>query len=391
MNALKTLSGVLQSKYLGRPVPVAMTIALTYRCNLRCRYCQIWKEADRELTTGQVIQAIDELTDAGMARLGLTGGEPLLRDDIGTLVEHAKGKGLFVSIFTNGALAEKNLDTLKKCDVVLTSFDGPKEVHDAMRGRGAWDGAMNGIRLMSAAGIKLWTNTVVTNKNAHVVDFVVETARKYGAHCAFQPIFEHSYSVDSDKVAGYRVDKDEYNRVINHLLDLKNAGAPILTTPPFFNYVREPNWETNARHCLAAKTYGAVAPDGSVAPCPVLLQNKGLPNGLELGFAEAFRRTQKPTSCHGCFCIATVESDFLFALEPGSLMNTTRYLVDEKVRQIKGLFPKSSTDAADGESYHASVMDYPDCSPSPCEVTSDRDETPVPSPADDSAGDAGAL
>jgi len=336
MNALKTLTGVLRNRYLGTPVPVAMTIALTYRCNLRCRYCQIWKEAGAEMSTGQVISAMDELSDAGMARLGFTGGEPLLREDIGTLVTHAKDRGLFTSIFTNGALVDGHLETLSKLDVVLMSLDGPREVHDAMRGEGAWDKAMHALSVLSDAGVKVWTNTVVTNRNVDVVDWVLDTAERHGAHAAFQPIFEHSYSVSGDRVAGYRAEKTQYSALIDHLLDRKREGAPLLNSPLFLHYVKNPIWRENPRKCMAARVYGAVAPDGKVAPCPILLQMTGLPSGLKVGFAEAFRRTRSPRECRGCFCIATVESDFLFSFRPGAVVSTARYLVEEQVRLLRG-------------------------------------------------------
>ena len=65
---------------------------------------------------------------------------------------------------------------------------------------------------------------------------------------------------------------------------------------------------------------------------------EGLPNGLKVGFAEAFRRTHKPIACHGCFCIATVESDLLFGLDSDAITNTLGYLAGEKLRAIQRRF-----------------------------------------------------
>ena len=335
MNAIKTLGGVLKNRYLGKSVPVAITFALTFRCNLRCGYCQIWKEAREEMTTRQVITAIDELTEAGMCRLGFTGGEPLLREDIHELAVHAKSKGLFTTIFTNGALIDGKMDTMRQFDVVLMSLDGPAEYHDRMRGKGAHASAMHALDALKAEGIKVWTNTVVTKKNLKSVDWVLDLAQQYGNHAAFQPIFEHSYSVGAERVDQLRADQDEYNGLIDHLARRKAQGAPVLNSSRYLEYVRNPKWKQNPRHCLAAHVYGAVSPEGNVAPCPVLLQAKDLPNGLDIGFAEAYRRTHKPVSCHGCFCIATVESDLLFGLDSGAVTNTLGYLVKEKLRTLK--------------------------------------------------------
>jgi MoaA/NifB/PqqE/SkfB family radical SAM enzyme len=322
MNALRTLGGVLRSKLLGMPVPISMTLALTYRCNLRCRYCQIWKAAGPEMTTRQVLTAVDELAEAGMTRLGLTGGEPFLRPDIATIVDHAKGIGLFTTVFTNGTLVDKHRRTLRKLDAVLLSLDGDRPVHDAMRGKGAFDHAIRAMELLGKDGVPVWTNTVLTKRNIDSIDFVVDQARRFGAQAAFQPVFEHSYSVSGTRVQELRADEQKYQEVIDKLLRLKLAGAPLLNSRRFYEYVRNPSWQQNPRKCFAGVRYGAVSPEGNVAPCPVLLQASGLPSGLRVGFVEAFARSSRRIACKGCFCIATVESDLLLDLDPGAVANT---------------------------------------------------------------------
>ena len=332
-SAVRTLGGVLRSRVTGKPVPIAMTMALTYRCNLRCRYCQIWKEAGDELTTRQVLGAIDELHEAGMCRLGLTGGEPLLRPDLGQIVAHARDLGLFTTVFTNGALVPEQMDTMRLLDAVLLSLDGPQEVHDAMRGKGAFEAALRAMELLGREGIPVWTNTVLTTHNVEHVGFVLDLARRHGALAAFQPVFEHSYSVKGDRVEELRAAEERYAAVVDRLLELKRSGAPLLNSTPFFEYIRTPRWEQNPRRCLAGQRYGAVSPTGKVAPCPILLQAAGLPDGRRIGYAEAFRRSARHIRCAGCYCIATVESDLLFSLDPRTVLNTAGHLVRQLARR----------------------------------------------------------
>jgi MoaA/NifB/PqqE/SkfB family radical SAM enzyme len=342
MNAVRALHGALTSQLLKRPVPIAVTLALTYRCNLRCRYCQIWKDAGEELSTRQVLAAIEELHEAGMCRLGLTGGEPLLRPDIGVIVERARRLGLHTTVFTNGELVREHLGTLRQVDAVLLSLDGPRPIHDAARGDGAFDAAMEALRLLERDRIPVWTNTVLTRDNIDHVDFVVDLARRHGALAAFQPVFEHTYSIKGEKVEALRAEERAYGAVIDHLLEQKRAGAPLLNSASFFEYIRTPRWERNPRTCLAGRCYAAVAPDGRVAPCPILLQAKGLPDGRAIGFAEAFRRSARHARCSGCFCIATVESDMLFSLQPRAVLNTLRLMV----RGWKGRSPAARRSGA---------------------------------------------
>ena len=363
------LAGVVRSHYFGSPVPISVTMAVTYRCNLRCRYCQIWKEAGEEMSTRQVLCAIDELAAAGMCRLGITGGEPLLRPDIGTIVARARERGLFTTLFTNGAYVHQHLPTLKQLDAVLISFDGPREIHDAMRGKGAHANALRAISTLSSQGIKVWTNTVVTNRNIDVVDHVLEVVGSHGAHAAFQPIFEHSYSVKGERIAKLRADRQQYVGLIDRLLELKRGGAPVLNSAPSLQQLRDPDLDADRASCLASSAYGAITPDGKVAPCQVLVQSAGLPDGRKVGFAEAFKRTRRPRPCTGCFCFATIEQDLLFSLDPASIGNTVKYLAGERLRQALS----SGKGQRPGEAAHGAVAEYPDCVTEACAEHPDRE------------------
>jgi len=345
MSVLQTLGGLLRGRVTGQPVPLAMTIALTYRCNLRCRYCQIWKEVGPELSTSQVLAAVDELHAAGMVRLGLTGGEPLLRDDFGDIVSHARELGLFTTVFTNGALVPGQLPHLRQLDAVLLSLDGPREVHDAVRGRGAFDGAIEAIRLLHRERVPVWTNTVLTSHNIDHVDFVLDTARRFGALAAFQPIFEHSYSVSGERVEQLRAGQQRQAEVIEQLLRHKRRGAPLLNSVPFFERILDPAWKQTPRQCLAGRYYGAVSPRGQVAPCPILLQARDLPDGRLVGYVEAFRRCSRQIRCTGCNCIATVESDLLFSLDPRAVLNTLGHMVHRRSHQPEARTPLPTGDA----------------------------------------------
>lgn len=331
MIALRTLAGLLRGR-LGRPVPLAVTMALTYRCNLRCRYCQIWEEAGEELGTGQVLAAIDELVEAGACRLGLTGGEPLLRDDLARIVHHAKDRGLFTTVFTNGALVDRHLSALRRLDAVLVSLDGPRELHDAMRGQGSFDGALRAMELLARGGVPVWTHTVLTVHNIDALDLVLDTARRFGALAAFQPVFEHTGSVKGEPIDRLRPGPAQLEEAAARLLCEKRAGAPLLNSEPFLTQIGSPNG--GGTRCLAGRLYGAVSPEGRLAPCPVLLRTEGLPDGTRIGFAEAFRRCADASDgCRGCTCIATTESDLLFSLDHRAVRNTLRIGVRQLTRR----------------------------------------------------------
>jgi len=96
--------------------PITVNLEITYRCNSNCKYCPTEKlneknsqEIKKEMTTEQIFSMIDELSGIGMKRLAIGGGEPLLREDIGEIINYAKQKKIFTFISTNGILLPKKL------------------------------------------------------------------------------------------------------------------------------------------------------------------------------------------------------------------------------------------------------------------------------------------
>jgi len=100
-----------------KPFPLTGQIEITYRCNLNCIhcYCKGQEDKDRELTTQEWKNILDVLQKEGCLHLGLTGGDPLIRDDFLELYSYAKAKGFIITIFTNGqALTAKLINYLVK-------------------------------------------------------------------------------------------------------------------------------------------------------------------------------------------------------------------------------------------------------------------------------------
>ena len=88
--------------------PFFAHLALTHRCNLRCRFCQIPTERVEEHDTATMKRIIDRLDRMGIAHLSVSGGgEPLLRDDFAAILDYAAGKGLYVKVTSNGTMSRR--------------------------------------------------------------------------------------------------------------------------------------------------------------------------------------------------------------------------------------------------------------------------------------------
>lgn len=142
------------SRILARPLcpPEHVYFSLTNRCNLRCKMCGIAGSPSREedeLKTEECKKIIDQVVDLKVDHLILSGGEPLLRKDILSLVYYAVSKKIkMVDIITNGTLiSEESAEELVNSGLnhITVSIDGLEEKEDFIRGKGAFLKAIKAI------------------------------------------------------------------------------------------------------------------------------------------------------------------------------------------------------------------------------------------------------
>ncbi len=147
---------------------------LVRRCNLTCKHCYAIsadKDFPGELNTAEIYRVMDDLKAARVPVLILSGGEPLLRPDIFDIARRAKAMGFYVGLSSNGTLVNAaNVEAIAATgfDYVGISLDGLRATHDRFRRKeGAFDAALNGIRLCRDAGAKVGMRFTLTQDNAH--------------------------------------------------------------------------------------------------------------------------------------------------------------------------------------------------------------------------------
>jgi 12,18-didecarboxysiroheme deacetylase len=177
-------SHLLQFAAVKRPVVVWN---MTRRCNLRCVHCYSQsqnKVYPEELTTAEGKVLIDDLASFSCPVILFSGGEPLMRDDLSELVRHATDRGIRAVISTNGTLITDDFArTFTKIGLsyVGVSLDGLRETHDRFRGvKGAFDGAMTGIRRCLDAGIKVGIRFTINRQNASDIPFIFDLIEAEG-------------------------------------------------------------------------------------------------------------------------------------------------------------------------------------------------------------------
>ena len=302
--------------------PVSVTFISTYRCNFECSYCDVYRKKNYEMTTQEIKDMIDQLYELGLLRLGFNGGEPLLRDDLGELINYSRSKGIITTVFTNGWLIEEKIDILKNLSTLIISLDGPAEIHDKQRKKGSYERVIAGIKSARKNGIPVWTNTVVTKNNINSLGFILEKARQYDFRTIYQPVLSYSHSSQKSSIDQFAPSLEENRKAFNYLIQQKRANAPIVHSTTVLEHMSVPDWSVNKRKCWAGKLYFAVTPDGCIAPCYPIFNSDKWPDGRAIGYKKAIESIQNFT-CTGCYCILA-EADYVYSFSPEVLINTLK-------------------------------------------------------------------
>lgn len=169
--------------------PLRVMFEVTYRCNFRCKHCYVPQayRRRRELSTGEVFRVIDRLAEAGCFYLGLTGGEPLMRWDIFTILAYAKSKGLQVMLNTNGSLVDRAAaDALaalgvNKVDITLPAASNA--VFDRISGvKHSGERVYRAVGLLHRRNIPLGFKSCVLKDNEHEIGKIQQFCRSLGCN-----------------------------------------------------------------------------------------------------------------------------------------------------------------------------------------------------------------
>jgi len=303
----KILTGFLKFK-AKKPTPLFASYNVTGRCNMKCAFCEWWKTDTPELPTKKALAAIDAVCSLGVPFFDLSGGEPLLRKDLNVLAKRAASHGCFVSMNTNGTLLNESRvsEVADAFDLVVVSLDGPKEVHDKIRGvPGTYDKAVEAIRLLKAHDVKVGVNSVATPWNIDILPQFIEELRSLVDFAQVQPI--HPYPPPAENTPS---DK-QVSRLMDYLLRLKRSDPGFLAVPTDFIKGFEAFFRGKApKICHAGELYVAIDPSGKLLACPArsdLVLGDTLSGSvndvLKKRDSEGWR---KVSACRGCWLECTV-------------------------------------------------------------------------------------
>ena len=269
-------------------MPAVVAWEVTKDCNLACSHCKadagagerIKQGSERELTTEEARALIDELSTFNPLLI-FTGGEPLLRKDIGLLIEYATTSGMRTALATNGTLVnERRAKWLRDMGLATASIsvDGADaQSHDSLRGvSGAYNSSRSGAKALKDAGISFQINTTITNSNAQSLPRIYEMVRESGASAWHVFVLVPT----GRGLATDLISKSDYYRTLKWLDERDKIGTiPIRPTcAPQYRLA------AGRKGCLAGLSYVFISRSGTVQPCGYLPLRAG--NVLYANFSE---------------------------------------------------------------------------------------------------------
>ncbi len=271
---------------------------VTYRCPLRCSHC--YSNAGEgylhpELGTEEGRGLLLQLTDAGACIIILSGGEPLLRDDIFDLARYGTDLGLRMAMGTSGiCITDEVAGELRDSGIrkVAVSLDSLRPaVHDRFRGYpGSFDHAVRGISHLREHKVPVQLNITVTRENYDEIPDIIHFGKDLGIrdiHLFFLVPTGRGSTISD-------ISPDMYEKMIHDVLILSDdEGITVRPTcaPQFMRIARElglsrREWK---RGCIAGRSYCRIDPSGEVTPCPYLPVSLG--NTSQTSFAEIWEHS----------------------------------------------------------------------------------------------------
>jgi radical SAM protein with 4Fe4S-binding SPASM domain len=333
--------------------PLILQWHITDKCNLRCLHC--YQEcapmpdptfSTLEKTFRQYLDLLEKIRDTGRWRprghINITGGEPLLRDDLFKLLDliSETDQGVSVGILTNGTLVDDKLAIkirVAGVKFVQVSIEGGRKTHDSIRGLGNFNLVVKGIERMNDAGISTYVSFTAHGDNFREFGGVAETCRKLGVDCLWadrlipcgrakelannaltpsqtREFFQIMKRTRSNLTGGWGRNKIEL-RMKRSLQFLIGGGMPY--------------------RCSAGDRLMTVMPDGTVYPCrrmPISVGNLSVRSLSEIYFDNEFMQALRdpagvPDGCGNCLharacqggsrCLANAVNGSPFTRDPG--------------------------------------------------------------------------
>src|SRR5580698_6135919 len=223
------------TKALKLNIPLTVQLDLTYRCNERCVHCYLDHDDHGEMTTAEIEDILNQLSDAGVFFLTLSGGEVLMRRDFFAIMEHARRLLFNVKLKTNGVMIReseaKRIRELGVEQVQISVYSHRPEIHDAItRLPGSLKRTVEAIRFLKSQSLKVVIANVLMAGNFFDNAGVMALAKELGVAYTLDPTI--TPKMDGDRsILALRIPGSELKQVFRSE-DLVGDVEEFCASPP---------------------------------------------------------------------------------------------------------------------------------------------------------------
>lgn len=342
--------------------PLWLLAEITYRCPLHCAFCynptDYDKHTQNELDTKSWLSVLNQARDLGAAQLGISGGEPLLRDDIEVIVEEAHQLGYYSNLITSGVgLTDKRIDAFKKGGldhIQLSMHDITEEINNFITDTKTFKLKKKVAAMIKDRGYPMVLNVVIHRYNIDHIKEILEMAEALGAdYVELANTQYYGWSlINRNQLMPTKEQIDHAEKITNQYRDKVGNKMKIFFVVPDY-YAERP------KKCMNGwgEVFMIVTANGDVLPCHSarVLPNMEFPNVKDSNIkgawydSPAFNRfrgdswmkepcrtcPEKENDLGGCRCQAFLLTGDAESADPVCSLSPNRNVIEQAVKDAQ--------------------------------------------------------
>ena len=246
-------------------MPLSAQFEITYRCNHLCTFCYNSPNGQREMTTPQILEALQKISDFGVLYLTLTGGEAMCHKHFYKIAGEVRRLGMALRIYSNGYLMAdpevvERIQALTPLEVEISIHGARPETHEALtKIKGSFQRTVRALENLVAAGIKVNLKCPITRLNKDELYGIREIGDRLGLFVTFDAVITPKDDGSLDPLE-LRADDAFFARYWAEDYVKLHQGK----LPPKANHCASEGSEAN---CGTGRSGFTIDPYGNILPC----------------------------------------------------------------------------------------------------------------------------